>query len=96
MIILAPPKQKSVGTLPVVRPTLRGLRIAHLVETNNVEAHADMNILSLYRYLTSRYTQYAIPIVRNVDKHIPRASTVALSLTRFGVCEVPKSQVQSV
>ena len=46
MIILAPPKQKSVGTLPVVRPTLRGLRIAHLVETNNVEANADMNILS--------------------------------------------------
>lgn len=46
MIVLVPPKQKSVGTLPVVRPTLRGLRIAHLVETNNVEAHADMNILS--------------------------------------------------
>ena len=34
--------KRSVGVLPVTRPTLRGSGIAQLVRTSNAEAHASM------------------------------------------------------
>ena len=34
--------EKAWETVPVTRPTNRGLRIAHPVRTSNAEAHADM------------------------------------------------------
>ena len=39
--------EKSGATVPVTRPAIRGLRIAHHCRTSNAEAHAECNIKTL-------------------------------------------------
>lgn len=42
--------KKSVGIVPVTRPTYRGSRIALRVETSNAEAHAEYEYTNKSNY----------------------------------------------
>lgn len=67
----------------------------------NVEAHADMNTLSPLRicyYMTTPYKRVVMSHTnkRDVIRHIPRTSTVAMFVTTHESCEVSERQEQSV
>ena len=80
-----------MGILPVAHPTVRGSRIALIVETDNAEAHA----IGIYRTLAwdaiYRYDKPRIVIIYH-----PWTFTVVLSFDDFGkVAKFTSSQRQA-
>ena len=80
--------KKARESVPVARPTLRGLRIAQSDRTSNAEAHADMQSATL--------RTACIQCVFGHDIYISHGRLpLPCSRTDFEVCEVPKCQEQS-
>lgn len=67
---------KSAGVCTVARSAIRGLRIAHLTETSNAEAHADMYICTLHSPCLHMENAWE-------NRHTYWTSTVALLLVRL-------------
>lgn len=86
--------KKRRGSQTVTRPTNWGSGIAHLLETSNAEAHADM-----YWYTFSQSSCPCIadtkPRKKNAYIHIPQASTVAFVFEKIWNCQISVRQEQS-